>query len=71
MNTILEGNQITMTREQIEIILHKKFINNLHWDVFRNNFLYHFIFKSKKDIFEYFTWSILEYRNIKNSTRNI
>lgn len=70
MDSILEDdaefNDIVVNRKQLEIILHKTFINDKHWEMFRNNFLYHFIYHSKRNIFEYYDFILREYEDVKS-----
>ena len=61
-----EFNEIIINRKQIELIVHKKFINDKHWQLFKTNFLYHFIYQSKKNISQYFDFIQLEYEDTKS-----
>ena len=59
-----EHDKIILSKIQMEVLTHKQFKNDRHWEIFRNNFLTHFIYFGKKNIFEYYAWSEKEYQDL-------
>lgn len=70
MEIILENeshhDQIILSRKQMEFLIHRTFINNKHWELFKTNFLYHFIYMPKKDIFHYYEFILKEFEDTRS-----
>ena len=70
MDIILENedefDKIILSKKQMEFRLHRTFINGKHWDLFKTNFLYHFIYMPKKDIFAYYEFILKEYEDTRS-----
>ena len=63
-----ESNFIILHRKQLEFIIGKKFKNQRHWIIFRDNFLFKFLVVPNHTLPMYYEWSLNEYKDLK--TRN-
>jgi hypothetical protein len=58
----LYNENLVIGRLQMENILKRQFINNLHWEIFKNNF----ILKPKGSFFELYRWAEIEMNELKS-----
>lgn len=58
------SDDIKITKQQVERIVGKKFIDDRQWDIFKYNFQLKFLMVPKHTLPSYFKWTKNEYHEI-------
>ena len=57
-------DDITITKQQVERLVGKRFINDKQWEIFQYNFFMKFLMVPNHTLPSYFNWTKREYREI-------